>query len=136
MSIPFLRDSLKSWQKQYGLLYPILLPGQNYFCPGQNQNCPGQNIFCPRLKSSHLLEKRIENDFKMWKIFFSWLKSFFPSILHAKMYFFSLGQKCFICYQNHFVQDKNDFVPAEGWGIRIISSQKYLPEQSFNNLQG
>ena len=81
-------------------LCPVHLPGQNIFCPGQNIFCTGQNnfclrqnifvpdkIFCPRLKSSYLLGKRIENDFKLWRIFFPWLKSYFPSISQAKMYF-------------------------------------------------
>ena len=88
-------------------LCPVHLPGQNIFCPGQNIFCPGQNIFCtgqnnfcprqnifvpdknfcPRLKSSYLLGKRIENDFKLWRNFFPWLKSYFPSISQAKMYF-------------------------------------------------
>ena len=55
-----------------------------FFVPDKN--------FCPRLKSSYLLGKRIENYFKLWKTFFPWLKSYFPSISQAKMYFFSLGQ--------------------------------------------
>ena len=72
---------------------PVHLPGQNIFCTGQNNFCPRQNIFvpdknfCPRLKSSYLLGKRIENDFKLWRNFFPWLKSYFPSISQAKMYF-------------------------------------------------
>ena len=78
-------------------LGPVHLPGQNVFCPGQNIFCTGQNNFgprqnifvqdknfCPRLKSSYLLEKRIENDFKLWRNFFPWLKSYFPSISQAK----------------------------------------------------
>ena len=79
-------------------LCPVHLPWKFFFCTGQNNFCPRQNIFvpdknfCPRLKSSYLLGKRIENYFKLWKIFFPWLKSYFPSISQAKMYFFSLGQ--------------------------------------------
>ena len=42
---------------------------------------------CPRLKSSYLLGKRIENYFQLWKTFFPWLKSYFPTISQAKMYF-------------------------------------------------
>ena len=86
----------------------IFCPGQNIFCTRQNHFCPRQNIFvpdknfCPGLNSSYLLRKRIENDFKLWKKFFPWLKSCFSSISQAKKYFlaynknFCQGQKCFV----------------------------------------
>ena len=61
------------------------------FWPGQNNFCPRQKFF-PRLKSSYLLGKRIENDFKLWTNYFPWLKSYFPSTWHAKIYFSSPGQ--------------------------------------------
>ena len=117
----------------------IFCPGQNIFCTGQNNFCPRQNIFvldknfCPRLKSSYLLGKRIENDFKLWRNFFPWLKSYFPSISQAKMYFlaqdkiFCPGQKCFVQdknyfvrYKNYFVWDKKYFVQADGLGISFL----------------
>ena len=104
--------------------------------PGQNQHCPRQNIFCPRLKSSYLLGIRIENYFKLWKTFFPWLKSYFPSISQAKMYFFSLGQK-FLSGTKMFCLGQKLFCPGQKWfcpgrwtghksRFHCITAKKYL----------
>ena len=83
--------------------------------------------FCPRLKSLYLLGKRIENDFKLWRNYFQWLKSYFPSISQAKMYFlaqdkvFCPGQNCFVQDKNYFVRYKKYFVWADGQGISVIT---------------
>ena len=64
---------------------PILLLWKNYFCPRQK--------IWSQAKSFYLLPgKRIENDFLAIEKNLSWLKNDCPSISHANMYFFSLGQ--------------------------------------------
>ena len=89
-------------------------------------------------KRTYLLVKWMENDFLATDKIFPTLKSHFPSISQAKMYFFSLGQfffvwdknvlsrtkvifvrdkNYFVRDKNYFVQDKNYFVRADGQGI-------------------
>ena len=63
---------------------------------------PGQNIFCPRLKSSHLLRKRIEKDFLAEDKKFSLAKKSFSIHFTSKYIstFFSLRQNILSRYMD------------------------------------
>ena len=65
----------------------------------------------------------MENEFLAMDKNFSWLKSHFPSISQANIYFFSLGKK--------FCLDKKYFVQADGWGIIFEVSTFYLFHELF-----
>ena len=57
----------------------IIVLDKTFFVPDKK--------FCPNLLSSYLLRKRIDNEFLAVEKTFPWLKSNFPSISQANMYF-------------------------------------------------
>ena len=68
----------------------------------------------------YLLMTGMKTDFLAGEKFCPRLKSHFPSISQANMYFFSLGKNFFVRNKNKFGWDKNDFVQADGQGINVL----------------